>query len=142
MHGRLRAVSLDDYKRRATFPDEIGRYSYSVDIHPLQPGKDTYAQHRKEFDEKYRYKKGESYGIPYRILTPRKLDNVLVAGRCVSADQIVHGSLRVMPGCYITGQAAGVAAAMVAQNSTSCHQVDVKDLQARLKQLGGYLPNA
>jgi hypothetical protein len=135
-------LSLDDYNRRATFPDEIGRYSYSVDIHPLHPGKDTYAQHRKEFDEKYRYKKGESYGIPYRILTPRKLDNVLVAGRCVSADQIVHGSLRVMPGCYITGQAAGVAAAMVAQKSTSSHAVDVKDLQARLKQLGGYLPNA
>ena len=135
-------LSLDDYNRRATFPDEIGRYSYSVDIHPSKPGKDTYAQHRKEFDEKYRYKKGESYGIPYRILTPRKLDNVLVAGRCVSADQIVHGSLRVMPGCFITGQAAGVAAAMVAQKSTSSHQVDVKDLQARLKQLGGYLPNA
>lgn len=135
-------LCLDDYNRRATFPDEIGRYSYSVDIHPQRPGKDTYTQHRKEFDEKYRYKKGESYGIPYRILTPRKLDNVLVAGRCVSADQIVHGSLRVMPGCFITGQAAGVAAAMVAQKSTSTHQVDVKDLQSRLKQLGGYLPNA
>ena len=135
-------LTLADYKRRATFPDEIGRYAYSIDIHPTRPGKDTYAQHRKEFDEEFRYKKGESYGIPYRILTPRGLENVLVAGRCVSADQHVHGSIRVMPGCYITGQAAGVAAALAAEKNTSTHRVDVAELQRKLKLLGGYLPNA
>lgn len=135
-------LKLEDYKRRATFPDEIGRYAYSIDIHPLRPGKDTYEQHRKEFDEVFRYGKGESYGIPYRILTPRGLDNVLVAGRCVSADQPVHGSIRVMPGCFITGQAAGIAAAMSAQQNISTHRVDVKDLQRRLKAFGAYLPNA
>lgn len=134
-------LNLNDYIRRASFPDEIGRYAYSVDIHPLRPGKDTYAQHRKEFDEDMRYKKGESYGIPYRILTPKGLDNVLVAGRCVSTDVKVHGSLRVMPGCFITGQAAGIAAAMAAQGNRSSHQVDVKDLQQRLKQFGAFLPN-
>ena len=88
-----------------------------------------------------RYKKGESYGIPYRILTPLKLDNVLVAGRCVSADHMVHGSIRVMPGCFITGQAAGVAAAMAAESNVSTHAVPIKQLQQRLKALGGYLPN-
>jgi len=108
----------------------------------LRPGKDTYEQHRKEFDEVLRYKKGESYGIPYRILTPRKLENVLVAGRCVSADHMVHGSIRVMPGCFITGQAAGIAAAMSAQQNISTHRVDVEDLQRRLKAYGAYLPNA
>lgn len=135
-------LNLEDYKRRAVFPDEIGRYAYPVDIHPLRPGKDTYDEHRKEFDEDLRYKKGESYGIPYRILTPAGLDNVLVAGRCVSADIKVHGSLRVMPGCFITGQAAGVAAAMAAQQGRAPRRIDVKDLQQRLKALGGYLPNA
>jgi hypothetical protein len=135
-------LSLDDYMRRASFPDEIGRYAYSIDNHPLEPGKHTFAQHRREFDEKYRYRKGESYGIPYRILVPRGLDNMLVAGRCVSVDRMVHGSLRVMPGCFITGQAAGVAAAMAAAQGKSPHVVDVKDLQRRLKLLGGYLPNA
>lgn len=135
-------LALDDYMRRASFPDEIGRYSYSIDIHPLRPGKDTYEQHRKEFDETYRYRKGESYGIPYRILTPRGLDNVLVAGRCVSSDTHVHGSIRVMPGCFITGQAAGIAGAMCARQNTATRRVDVKDLQARLKAFGAYLPNA
>lgn len=135
-------LSLEDYKKRAVFPDEIGRYAYPVDIHPLRPGKDTYEAHRKEFDQDLRYAKGESYGIPYRILTPRGLHNVLVAGRCVSTDQKVHGSLRVMPGCFITGQAAGMAAALAAQRQVSTHEVDVQDLQQRLKDFGGYLPNA
>jgi len=135
-------LSLDDYKRRATFEDEIGRYCYSIDLHPTRPGKDTYEQHRKEFDEEFRYKSGESYGIPYRILTPRGLDNVLVAGRCVSSDRYVHGSIRVMPGCFITGQAAGIAAAIAAQKSLSTHKMDVKELQGRLKSFGAYLPNA
>lgn len=135
-------LSLADYQRRAVFPDEIGRYAYPVDIHPLRPGRETYEQHRKEFDETLRYAKGESYGIPYRILTPRGLDNALVAGRCVSCDTYVHGSLRVMPGCFITGQAAGVAAAMSAERSVSPHAVDVTELQRRLKAMGAYLPNA
>jgi hypothetical protein len=135
-------LSLADYKRRATFPDEIGRYAYPIDNHPVRPGKDTYAQHRKEFDETMRYAKGESYGIPYRILTPRGLGNVLVAGRCVSADRMVHGSIRVMPGCFITGQAAGVAAAIAADKGQAPRAIQVADLQARLKKLGAYLPNA
>ena len=135
-------LSLDDYKRRATYEDEIGRYAYPVDIHPLRPGKDTCERHRKEFDETLRYAKGESYGIPYRILTPRGLDNALVAGRCVSTDHYVHGSLRVMPGCYITGQAAGVAGALAAKKGVSVHALDVKELQRRLKAIGAYLPNA
>jgi len=135
-------LNLDDYIRRAVFPDEIGRYAYAVDIHPLRPGKDTYEEHRKEFDETLRYKKGESYGVPYRILTPQGLDNVLVAGRCVSTDVKVHGSLRVMPGAFITGQAAGMAAAVAAKQEKSTHRVDVKDLQQRLKGFGAFLPNA
>ncbi len=135
-------LTLEDYKRRAVFPDEIGRYAYAIDIHPGTTDAASYEKHRQEFDRDYRYKKGESYGIPYRVLTPRGLDNVLVAGRCVSTDQLVHGSLRVMPGCFITGQAAGMAAAQAAERNVSVHAVEVADLQRRLKAFGGYLPNA
>jgi len=135
-------INIEDYLKRATFDDEIGRYAYSIDNHPSKPGKDTYEQHRKEFDEQFRYQRGESYGIPYRILTPKGLANALVAGRCVSADRMVHGSLRVMPGCFITGQAAGVAGAMAAGTDGLTHEVNVKQLQQRLKRIGAFLPNA
>jgi len=58
-------------------------------------------------------KAGESYGIPYRALVVKDFDNVLVAGRCMGTDRKMQASIRVMPGCFITGQAAGTAAALV-----------------------------
>ena len=96
----------------------------------------------RQFQKKYRYARGESYGIPYRILTPKGLRNLLVAGRCVSSDEMVQASIRVIPGCYITGQAAGVAAALASDRSISVHDVPVKELQARLRAAGAYLPTA
>jgi len=135
-------MTLDDYMKRAVFPDEIGRYAYPIDIHPSSADKDAYEKHREEFDRLYRYKKGESYGIPYRILCAKGVKNLLVAGRCVSTDQKVQASIRVMPACYIMGQAAGMAAAIAADGAGDVHRVDVKALQGKLKSFGAYLPNA
>ena len=135
------SLCLDDFKNRAVFDDEIGRYAYPVDIHASAPDEDSYKQFEEEF-KTLRYKDGESYGIPYRILTPKGLDNTLVAGRCISADRFLQGSIRVMPGCYITGQAAGLAAAMAVEKDVSVHDIDVRQLQGRLIELGAYLPNA
>lgn len=134
-------LNLEDFKRRAVFDDEIGRYSYPVDIHLARPDRESYEQFRKEYST-LRLGKGESYGIPYRILTPRRLTNVLVAGRCVSTDRSMQASIRVMPGCYITGQAAGVAAAMAATQGADTRAISIRELQARLKTMGAYLPNA
>ncbi len=133
-------LHLDDFKRLAVFDDEIGRYSYPVDIHIAKPDKESYEKFHKEFST-LRLGKGESYGIPYRVLTPRGLKNVLVAGRCVSTDRNMQASIRVMPGCYITGQAAGVAAAIAAQAGSDTRIIEIRDLQIRLKTMGAYLPN-
>ena len=131
---------LDDFQKRADFEDEIGRYSYPVDVHASDASKESYSKFEKDFIG-LRYKKGESYGIPYRILTPKGLSNVLVAGRCVSCDRYIQASIRVMPGCYITGQAAGAAAAIAAERNTDTRGFDVRELQLRLKRLGAFLPN-
>lgn len=134
-------MTVDDYKRRASFADEIGRYNNEVDIHPSSA--DPKEQEKlKEVLATLHYKEGESYGIPYRALRPVGLENVLVAGRCISTDRYVQGSIRVMPGCFITGQAAGAAAAIAAAKGTTTRGVDVKQLQQRLKAMGAYLPNA
>ena len=134
-------MTLDDYVKRAVFPDEIGRYAYPIDIHPSNGDKAAYERHRRDFDRIYRYKRGESYGIPYRILCAKGVRNLLVAGRCVSTDQKVQASIRVMPACYLTGQAAGFAAAMAAKGACDVHAVSVPDLQRSLKAFGAYLPN-
>jgi hypothetical protein len=130
-------MTLADFLQRASFPDEIGRYSYPVDIHASNTDAGSFEKFMNEHTN-LRYGEGENYGIPYRALTPRGLINVLVAGRCISTDRYMQSSVRVMPGCYITGQAAGVAAALAADD---VHAVDVAEVQRRLVALGGYLPN-
>jgi hypothetical protein len=133
-------LDVEDFKSLAVFDDEIGRYSYPIDIHIAKPDKESYDAFAKEYST-MRLKKGESYGIPYRVLTPKGLKNTLVAGRCVSTDRSMQASIRVMPGCYITGQAAGVAAAMAVEAETDTRSINVRNLQAKLKAMGGYLPN-
>lgn len=134
-------LTSDDFKDRAVFDDEIGRYCYEIDLHPTKPGMDAHLKCQGDIGQ-FRYKEGESYGIPYRILTPKGLENVLTAGRCISCDRLMLGSIRVMPGCFITGQAAGVAAAIAVEQQTHTRGFDVSELQARLKKQGAYLPNS
>ncbi len=133
-------LNLDDFKKRAVFEDEIGRFAYPVDIHAGKPGEKAYQAYAQDF-KNLRYGSGENYGIPYRVLIPRKLSNVLVAGRCISTDRYMQSSIRVMPGCFITGQAAGVAAAMAVEKHTNTRGVNVRKLQKRLIKMGGFLPN-
>ena len=87
------------------------------------------------------YGVGESYGLPYRCLCPRDLDNVLVAGRTISSDRISNGSLRIMPCCLNAGEAAGMAAKFATEMETvNIHKVDTQRLRKRLIEEGCYLP--
>lgn len=133
-------LGLDDFNKRAIFDDEIGRYAYCVDIHAANSGMAEYEKFLEEY-EKLRYGIGESYGIPYRILTPSGLKNVLTAGRCVSSDRYIQSSIRVMPGCYITGQAAGAAASVAINGKTDTRGFDIGKLQQVIRKTGGFLPN-
>ncbi|MBD3181808.1 FAD-dependent oxidoreductase [Candidatus Poribacteria bacterium] len=133
-------LNIDDFKNLSVFVDEIGRYSYPVDIHIAKPDKESYEKFREEFTT-LRLKKGESYGIPYRILTPKGVKNLLVSGRCVSTDRSMQASIRVMPGCYITGQAAGMAAALCVKGNTDTRGISIPQLQTQLKAMGAFLPN-
>lgn len=63
-----------------------------------------------------------------------------VAGRCISTDRTVNGSVRVMPVCLSTGEAAGIAAAQAAAGDADVHRVDVAAVRARLRAGGAYLP--
>ena len=133
-------LGLEDYKNRAVFDDEIGRYSYPIDIHPASTDQKDQEEFEK-FIRGLRYKAGESYGIPYRILTVKGFKNLLNAGRSVSSDRYMQGSIRVMPGCYIMGQAVGIAAALACENGNDIRNFEVAILQEKLKKLGAYLPN-
>ncbi|MCL2878088.1 MAG: FAD-dependent oxidoreductase, partial [Acidobacteria bacterium] len=80
-----------------------------------------------------------AFQIPYSCLVPSKLENLLAAGRCVSADFELADTLRLIPICWVTGQAAGVAAAISIQDNCKPRQIDIAKLQQILRKQGAYL---
>jgi len=133
-------LNFDDYKSGRSFDDEITRTANHIDIHPSADEMPEAIRNRREPTDRFDLEKGMSCGVPYRCLTPRGIENVLVAGRCISTDRTVHGSTRVMPPCLSTGEAAGVAAAMAVAESSDVHAVDTDALRVRLRSRGAYLP--
>jgi hypothetical protein len=77
--------------------------------------------------------------LPYRMLLPLQVDNLLVAGRCASMTHMGQSAARVSGGCFVMGQAAGTAAAIANQARQRPRDIDVKILQARLEADGAYL---
>jgi ribulose 1,5-bisphosphate synthetase/thiazole synthase len=77
--------------------------------------------------------------IPYGVLLPKKLDNLLAAGRCVCVDEDLIEDMRLIASCLTTGQAAGAAAALAMQSGCSPRALEVAKLQKLLLSQGAYL---
>lgn len=135
-------LTADDFLDRKSFPDEICRNSYYIDVHNSVKETEKAKEEKCYIKDRFeRYGKGESHGIPYRCLTPKGLKNVLVAGRSISCDRLIQGSVRVMPVCLAMGEAAGMAAAHAMKLSEiNVHEVDTNNLRKRLREEGVYLP--
>jgi ribulose 1,5-bisphosphate synthetase/thiazole synthase len=87
----------------------------------------------------YSYSNTPDFQIPYGSLVPAKVENLLAAGRCISADFDAADITRLIPVCWVTGQAAGVAAAMCIQDKCKPRAVNVAKLQDALRKQGAYL---
>jgi glycine/D-amino acid oxidase-like deaminating enzyme len=118
----------DDVITARKFEDAIARCGAPIEEH--HAGGDTRWEYLPE---------GETYDIPYRCLLPAKVEGLLVAGRCLSADHDAHASVRSMGQCMAMGQAAGAAAARAARDGVSPRQISVTDLQSDLRRLGAVL---
>ena len=79
---------------------------------------------------------GRYFQVPYGILVPQGVDNLLVAGRCVAGDKVSHAATRSQMCCAVTGQAAGVAAAVSLKDGRAPAGVDVARVQAALERQG------
>ena len=77
--------------------------------------------------------------VPYGALVPKAVDNVLAAGRCISAEMQMADLVRLIPNCFATGHAAGVAAAVAVQDRCSPRNVEVHKVQKILREQGAYL---
>jgi hypothetical protein len=122
-------LNADDVLSAKHFDDGITCGSYPIDIHnPAGTGTDL------------RYlKKGEYYKIPYRCLVPNKVDNLIIASRCISSTHEAHSSLRVMPIVWGIGEAGGTAASMCIKKKHTPAEVNTNDLIAKLEEQGAFV---
>jgi 2-polyprenyl-6-methoxyphenol hydroxylase-like FAD-dependent oxidoreductase len=107
-------ISRDQFESCQPFADEIG---ISPSLSPRLP----------------------VVSVPYGCLVPRSLDGLLVAGRHISCDPSAHSFMREIPQCWMTGQAAGTAAALAATHNVAARAVPVRELQAALLRQGAVL---
>lgn len=133
-------LTIDDYLARRQFPDQIGVFSNFIDVHPYDCSKEEYERFLNDKENRINLSKGECFGIPYGILIPKGFKNLWTAGRCVSCDVLVQGSIRVMPACFLMGQAAGTAAALSINSDTAATDVNIPLLTKTLRDNGAYLP--
>jgi hypothetical protein len=77
--------------------------------------------------------------LPYRMLLPQSMHNLMVAGRCASMTHLGQSAARVSGACFVMGQAAGTAAAMALKAGVAPRDVDVRSLQVQLEADGAYL---
>ena len=79
---------------------------------------------------------GRYFHVPFGIILPQKVENLLVAGRNVAGDKVSHAATRQMMCCTVTGQGAGVAAAVSVKDKVTCREVNIGKVQKALKKQG------
>lgn len=113
------------------FEDSVARGAYPIDLHGLTD--------EMTFFERFEFIDAPYYHIPYRCMIPVNRENLLVAGRSISADRAAFGSLRIMPVCMALGQAAGTAAALSLKSHVDVSKVDVEQLRRTLTDQGALI---
>ncbi|MDM8540487.1 FAD-dependent oxidoreductase [Desulfococcaceae bacterium HSG9] len=113
-------ITEHDVRNQACFEDSIGIFpefldAYNIVIIPTS---------------------GRYFQVPYGITVPQKVENLLVSGRCVAGDRISHAATRQMMCCAVTGQGAGVAAAISVKHNVTCREVNIKAVQKALEKQG------
>jgi hypothetical protein len=143
-------LTRDDVEEAKRFEDSIGKSSFkaggyhvaSIDTLNAIASLDTKEQPAGKINEKSDLafpKSGGSYDLPYRILVPKKVENFLAAGKCVSTDRPSY--LRYLHQTMVTGQAAGAAAALSVKKGITPRELEnsVKDLQDILVSQGAII---
>ncbi len=110
-------ITEHDIKSEARFEDSIGIFPEFLDGYGVVFIPTT----------------GRYFQVPYGIILPTKVENLLVAGRCIAGDKISHAATRQMMCCTVTGQGAGVAAAISVKDKVTCREVDVIKVQKVLE---------
>ncbi|MEX2562906.1 MAG: FAD-dependent oxidoreductase, partial [Nitriliruptoraceae bacterium] len=121
-------LDTDEVLEGVHHPDGVARGAHHVDIH----GSGTYQLRRY-------IKEGRSFDIPLGALKPVGVDNVVIAGRCVSSTREANGSARVMGPCIAMGEAAGVTASLAADRGVGTATIDATMVREALERRGALI---
>ena len=122
-------LTENDCKNCVKFDDAIAACNYDIDIHNPEGSGTSH----------YYFPQGAYYTISYRCLIPKGADNMLVAGRCISSDHGAQASYRIMPVVCCIGEAAGAAIGLALKDGGSVRDINIKKLQAVLKENNAYI---
>lgn len=122
-------IDENDIVQQRQFDDVIAQSCYMIDIHSPDSDKTTI----------FKLPPGSHYDVPYRSLIPVRINNLLLAGRCISATHEALGSFRVQAICLSIGEAAGTAAAIASLSNQIPRNLDVDLLQKQLENMGAIL---
>ena len=111
------------------FDDAIAAGNYDIDIHNPEGSGTSH----------YYFPDGQYYTIPYRSLVPKKINNLLVAGRCISSDHEAQASYRIMPIVCCLGEAAGVGASVAVNDGCTPKNADIRKIQKILLDGGAFI---
>ena len=118
-----------DCRAFTLFEDGIAACNYDIDIHNPEGAGTSH----------YYFPDGKYYTIPYRSLIPKGIENMLVAGRCISSDHGAQASYRIMPTVCCIGEAAGTAIAIAASEGIDVRSVDTDLLRKKLTDKGAFV---
>lgn len=122
-------LNEEELKNCTVFPDAIAAGNYDIDIHNPEGSGTSH----------YYFPDGEYYTIPYRSLIPKGVNNLLVAGRCISSTHEAQASYRIMPIVCCLGEAAGAGMAVAVKNNCTPKEADIKEIQKILLDNGAFL---
>lgn len=125
MLDAVKRLTLEETMTDAVHPDVIG----------MSGGSDIIRYNGRKITKKER----PIWQIPYSSLVPKRVQNLIVAGRCFGFDRELAWDAREIGTCFVTGHAAGVAAAICVKKRTGVRDVETAELQAILRRQGAML---
>lgn len=112
-------LTEEDYTNQARFPDGVARGDWYIDVHSATKG--LFHQNT--------YQDGDYYEIPWRSLVCSQVENLAVAGRCISTTFLMQASVRIIPTCLDMGQAAGEGCVLSKKSGVPLNQLDGAELR-------------
>lgn len=131
-------TNFEDKANYVKFEDSIMRYDGGAvsDLHASSGDAEAYEAYLALFNNRKGLRENDWATLPYRSLLPQNTKNLIIAGRCISADRKVLGQIRIMGYCFMMGEAAGLAAALSIASGKHPDQIEVGQLQHELHKKG------